>query len=466
MPQINLFGLGVQSRSRSVAAARLQGVYVENRPAGEKSQTVAYGIPGLDLFSDAGDTPWRGLLPVETTSFFYGVHRNTLYKVDNSGTMTSLGTLNTSTGRVGMAHNGAVILIVDGTNGYTYTIASNTFAQIGDADFLNGAKTCAWLDQLFIVEDGDQFATSPDGSAWDATERAAAESSPDGIVRIIADHGELNVFGAISTEYWVTTPAVDFAFQPIKSATAEWGLAATWSACKANDTIVMLAKNNDGQASVVRLNGHVPQVISTPDIDAIINDYSTISDATGLAYKVGGHPFYQINFPNADASWLYDGLSNRWTAIKSYGMGRHRGEMAIQFLSRTVIADSENGRLYRLNPDTYTENGEAIEVEMISETLRLPDGQRFPVDRLRLDMEVGVGAVSGQGSIPQVMLSVSRDGGYTWGAEMWANAGQIGKYKTRVEWRRLGTSDQWTFKIRMTDPVEKVFVSASINPQD
>lgn len=464
--RINLFGLGIQSRSKAVANARLQNVFVENRPAGEKSAVVAYGLWGLDLFSDAGDTPWRGLIPVETTSFFYGVHRNTLYKVDNSGTRTSLGTLNTSSGRVGMAHNGDVILIVDGTNGYTYKISTADFAQVSDGDFLNGAKTCAWIDQLFVVEDGEEFATSPDGAAWDATERGVAESSPDGIVRVIADHGELNILGAVSTEYWVTTPAVDFAFQPIKSATAEWGLAATWSACKANDSLAFLAKNNDGQASVVRLNGHVPQVISSPDMDDIINGYSSVSDATGLAYKVGGHPFYQINFPSADASWLYDGLSNRWTAVKSAGMGRHRGEIAIQFLSRTIVSDSENGRLYKLNPDTFTENGEDIEVELISETVRAPDGERFPVDRLRLDMEVGVGLATGQGSIPQVMLQVSRDGGNTWGAEMWASAGEIGKYRTRVEWRRLGTSDQWTFKLRMTDPVKKVFVSASINPSD
>lgn len=466
MSRINLFGLGVQSRSRAVANARLQNVYVENRPAGEKSDVVAYGIPGLDLFSDAGDTPWRGLIQVETTDFFYGVHRGTLYKVDNTGTKTSLGSLNTSSGRVGMTHNGDVILIVDGTNGYTYKISTTTFAEVTDSDFLDSAKTCTWLDQLFIVEDGDQFATSPDGAAWDSTERAAAESSPDGIVRVLADHGELNILGAISTEFWVTTPAVDFAFQPLKSNTAEWGCAATWSVCKANDSVIFLGKNRDGQVSVVRLNGYVPQVISTPDIDHIINSYSSVSDATGLAYKVGGHPFYQINFPVADASWLFDALSGRWTAIKSEGMGRHKAEIGIQYLARTIVADSSNGRLYKINPETYTENGDDIEVELISENVRLPDGERFPIDRLRLDMETGVGLVTGQGSIPQVMLSVSRDGGNTWGSEVWANIGQIGRYRTRVEWRRLGTSDQWTFKIRCTDPVKKVFLSASINPED
>jgi hypothetical protein len=221
----------------------------------------------------------------------------------------------------------------------------------------------------------------------------------------------------------------------------------------------------------VRLNGHVPQVISTPDLDQIINAYSTVSDATGFAYKIGGHPFYQLNFASADASWLFDALSNRWTPVKSSGMGRHRGEIGIQYLSRTIVSDSSNGRLYKLNPATFTENGAAIEVELISETVRAPDGERFPVDRLRIDMETGVGATTGQGVIPQVMLSVSRDGGNTWGAEMWANAGELGKYKTRVEWRRLGTSDQWTIQGRGDGPGEEglrlgVYQPARLMPND
>lgn len=463
--RVNLFGLGIQSRSRAVSTALLQNVFVENRPMGEKSQVVAYGMPGEDLFLDAGDTPWRGLIPVETTDYFFGVHRGTLYQVDNAGVKTSKGTLNSTSGRVGMAHNGSVILIVDGTDGYTYNIGTDTFAEISDGDFLSGAKTCDWLDQQFIVEDGTQFATSTDGSAWDATERGVAESSPDGIVRVLADHGELNVLGAVSTEFWVSVPATDFQFAPLKSSTAEWGLAATWSAVKANDSVIFLGKNRDGQASVMRLKGYVPQPISTPDLDEIINGYSTLLDATALAYKVGGHPFYQINFPSADASWLYDALSGRWSKVKSSGMGRHRNEIAIQFQSRTIVSDSSNGRLYRINPETYSENGETIEVEMISEVLRSPDGERFPMDRLRLDMETGVGLVTGQGSDPQVMLQVSRDG-YTWGPEMWRSAKPLGQYGRRVEWRRLGTAGQAAFKIRMTDPCKKTFVSASLNPAD
>ncbi len=80
-------------------------------------------------------------------------------------------------------------------------------------------------------------------------------------------------------------------------------------------------------------------------------------------------------------------------------------------------------------------------------------------------MEVGIGTTSGQGVNPQIGLSVSRDNGKTWGAQMWKTAGAIGQYLTQVEWRRLGSTKQATFKLSLTDPVPTVFVSAVVNPK-
>jgi hypothetical protein len=87
-------------------------------------------------------------------------------------------------------------------------------------------------------------------------------------------------------------------------------------------------------------------------------------------------------------------------------------------------------------------------------------------DCLRVDMEVGNGTATGQGSNPQIGLSVSRDNGKTWGAQMWKTMGAIGQFRTRVEWRRLGTARSFVFRITVTDPVPMVIVSATLNPDD
>lgn len=466
MPRISAFGLGVQSRSRAVTAARSQNIYFEPRPMGEKAQIVAYGTPGLTLFANAGDTPWRGMQSIGTTDFMYGVHRGVHYQVDNTGALTSRGLLNTTTGRVDMTHNGTVGFMVDGTDAYTYTIASTTFAEVTDGDMIANPKTCTWLDQYFIIENGSQFQISANGSSWDSTEVAVPESNPDGIVRIFADHGELMIFGDISTEFWTNTGATDFPFAPLKSSTAEWGLAATWSLCKFNDSVACLVKNRMGQASVAKFEGYVPRIISTPDLDEIINSYATVSDATAYSYMLGGHPMYEISFPSAGYSWLYDAFANHWSPRKSANITRQRNEIGIQYLNKTVVSDYASGVLYNLRDDVYTENGEMIERELISGTVANPDLERLSIDRFRIDMETGVGLATGQGSNPQVMLQVSRDGGNSYGAEMWRSAGEIGQYRRRVEWRKLGGAEQFVFKLRMTDPVKFAAVNESVNPMD
>lgn len=60
------------------------------------------------------------------------------------------------------------------------------------------------------------------------------------------------------------------------------------------------------------------------------------------------------------------------------------------------------------------------------------------------------------------MLQVSRDNGRTWGNEMWASVGALGKYLTRVWWTRLGRSRDWLFRIKMSDPVRTIICGASL----
>ena len=79
--------------------------------------------------------------------------------------------------------------------------------------------------------------------------------------------------------------------------------------------------------------------------------------------------------------------------------------------------------------------------------------KRHPIDQIELLMDVGVGLQSGQGSDPQAMLSVSDDGGITYGNELWAGMGRIGQYRTRVFWQQLGANPDAVIKVRWSDPV-------------
>ncbi len=466
MAIVPLLGLGQQGKSSTVTAQRHLNLYAEFSQDGDKSKVAFYGTPGTTLFSSAnGDTPIRGWIAVGT--LLYYVHRGTFYEIDNAGTRTSRGTLVTTSGRVDLAYDGSVILIVDGTSGYTYTISGASFTEIADSDFPDGANTCDWLDGQFIVDSGDGsdlFYISPDGTAWDPLDFAAAESAPDGIVRLLVDHGQLLIFGEGTIEPWGNIGA-DFPFAPIKGAVAQFGLAARWSLTPYNDSVAFLAKNSMGQVQVMAMEGVTPKVISSQELDSIINGYATKSDATAFSYLEGGHPFLQINFPTALKSWLFDASTGMWSPLE-YGLdgGRHRAEMHVDFINRHLVADYENGNIYELDPDVYTDNGTTIAREIV--TRHLFDGNdRVTIDELYLDMEVGVGLATGQGSNPQVMLRISKNNGKTWGTPIWKTLGAIGEYLTRMVWRRLGEARDWLFKIRVSDPVKVVFVFTDIKAQ-
>lgn len=469
MSRINVFGLGQASKSPYVTAKGIQNLYAETRLAGEKSSMVCYRTPGLQLFTDTDSaSPCRGMHSFESRDQAFVVFSNGFYQLSGTGVITLLGNLLSFSGRVSIADNGSQIMIVDGTNGYIYDTNTLTFSQITDVDFPTGAITVAFLAGRFIISltNSGRFYWSAvyDGLSWDALDFANAETSPDPIVAVWVSNGQLILLGSRTTEYWGNSGALDQPFSLINGTATEWGLAATWSVAKYDNSIACLIKNRMGQVMVAKIAGYLPQNISTPDMDAIINSYSTVNDASCYSYMLGGHPMFVINFPTAGYSWLYDGSTGIWTSLKSFGETRHRAEFGMSYLTYTIVADFYFGKLYILTDTALTDNGDQIESIIISETIVSQDLDRFSVDKLRIDMQVGQGSVSVEN--PQVGLSISRDNGNTYGAEMMRNIGPIGTYGNTVDWTRLGTARNFVFKLRVTDPFQFCLVNAMVNPKD
>lgn len=454
-------GVGLQSKSPNVTAQSRVNVYLEYSEAGDKTQVTAYGTPGLELFVDFGDTPIRAHYPLG--DYDYVVHRGTFWQINQAGTATNRGSLLTTSGRCSISDNGQEIMIVDGTYGYIYDIATTTLTKIADADFPANPVTVTFEGGYFIVAlaNSGKFYLSAlyDGTAWDALDFATAESNPDSLIRAESDHGDLVLFGDISTEFWSNTGALDFPYSRIPGANVEWGLAARWSVAKFDNSLMYLGKNRMGETQVVRLNGYQPQRVSTHAIENIINSGSN-SDATAYSYLVDGHPMYQINFPTLGRSFLFDGATKVWSELKS-GTSRHRGEIGANYLGGKYVSDYESGKIYKIRGDFYTDNGTAIIRELTGRHYER-GMDWFTVQQFILDMETGVGNATGDGTNPQVMLQYSTDNGHTWSDELWTTAGAIGAYETRAEFWRLGRCRDMVFRVRMSDPVKFVVTGAGL----
>lgn len=465
MPIVPLFGLGQQGKSPTVTAQRHLNLYAEVTQAGDKSQVAFYGTPGLTLFASFGDTPIRGA--IEVGDLAYVVHRGVFWELNAAGAKTNRGTIGTTSGRVSMAYNGTQVGLVDGTDFYVYTVATHAFAQVTtnlisapiDITFQDGYGVLGFADGKF------QITASYDFTTLDALDYATAESNPDGMLRTLADHGELVLAGEKTTEFWGNTGAQDFPYGNQRGSTLEFGLVAPWSLVKYNDSLVGLFKNAMGQCQVMVMAGHALRKISSQEMDSNINGYSSVGDATAFSYMLGGHPMYQLNFPAAGKSWLYDASTDLWSPLECGLNGaRHRGEIMFDYLGEQRVTDYATGDVYTLDPQAYTDNGSPIVREIVGKHF-FNNFDRLAIHSLQVDFETGVGLDNGQGSDPQAMLQVSKDNGRTWGVEQWASIGAVGAYLTRVIWRRLGTARDWVFKIRITDPVKVVICGAAIDAE-
>jgi hypothetical protein len=441
---------------------------MENRQDGDKTRVAVYGTPGLvAAFQPTTplSQPLRGFLG--TQSALYLVAYNQFQVVTSTGVALHTGTLGTTAGFVSMAFSPRQVVIVDGSAGYIYTPQFTTFFPLAPA-FPNGAKTVTFVAGFFVAEQPGtaQFWVSDvnDGSTWDGLAFASASSYSDNILAVDNLSGNLILFCEQHMEFWQNVGASPEPFAPILSAANEFGLAALFSRAHVSQTIIFLAQTREGQVQFVQLNGYNAQVISNPDLEYIINQFSTVADAVALSYEVDTHKFYQVTFPTANRSFLYDTSTGLWSDVQTGPTvipSRHWGNLSTYYAGQTLISDYATNQVYTISPTQYTDNGQTIIREIITRHI-LSDFNRVRISLVYIDMETGVGLQTGQGVNPQIMLQYSKDNGRTWSAERWVSSGLVGQYLARVLWRRFGSTRDATFRIRMSDPVKFVITEGAI----
>ena len=436
--------------------------------APDRARFALHGTPGKVLFANIGALPSRGIWSVDTltTPLFFTVHGGTLYSVNNAGTSAIIGTLNTTTGDVSMADDGTRLVLVDGTDGWVYNMVTPAgLNRITDGNFTTTPTTVTWQDTYFIVTSAAankqfQLSATDDPTTWPAVNINYAGSGSGRIQTGLAEHSVLEIFGDFYVEFWNNAGFADFPFVRIPGAAQKFGLAARWSLFEYDNSIAGLFKNRMGEVNMSRMSGFGLDRLSNPELEFLINAYVDKADCRGFGYMLGGHPMAQFNFPTANKSWLYDGLMQEWSELQDADEDRDWGHKYCNFINRRIVTDYRNGSIYRLDPATYDNNGAILPMEVTSKHL-WNDDKSIGIHQLQVDLESGVGLATGQGSNPQIMLYISKDGGHQFVPWGWASMGPIGEYTTRAIWRNLGEAKDWVLRLRITDPVKRAITGAS-----
>lgn len=465
---LDIVGPGYTGRSLNVNTSRCVNFYPEIGGRDDKAPSSLVGTPGTSLFVNTGLGIIRGMHVFNNLLYF--VAGGKLYSVNAAGTVSSqLGSnLVTSTGRVVMADNGLAptggneLAMTDGQKIYIWNVDSDTFTTVAITAF-----TIAFLGGYFIADVGTgsyRVSNLYDGTTWDGLDISTADSSPDALLAVYNNHGELWLFGEYTTEVWYHSGSGSPPFARMSGGVIDYGCAARYSIAKGNNTLFWLGtKRNNDQGEFIGIcmaNGYNAEIISPPTINFQIDRYSIISDAFAYCYTEDGHEFYVLTFPTANATWVYDTTTGFWHerslyVDNPYVIGRHVGNSYAHFNDNHYIGDYRNGKIYRMASTIFDDVGEPI-ASMRTFPHIADDDNLYNtfIHKFQIDAETGVG----DGSAPIQQFGLKQTIDLSAGSSLW--------YITNNQdyvWVGSGNAYVYKLDIKTKAVLATIFLGAPVN---
>ena len=405
MSKLNIIGPGYEGRSKSINSSRCINFYPEIESQDSKSVVALIGTPGCSYWQSVADNVRGGMHAFNDLMYYCA--NDSLYSVDiNRNISGPLGSnLSTSTGRVIYSDNGLSptggdqLLFSDGVKTYCYDVANSNTTTVDIASSIN-----CFIGGYFVADlgSGGRFRWSDllDGTTWDAANFATAESSPDDLVSIFNNHGELWLLGEYSTEVWYQTGNSTSPFARVSGGVVDYGCAAKYSVSQCNNTIYWLGtirNNNQSEfIGVCKASGYGVEVVSPVPITYKISKYNVIDDAFSYTYTMEGHEFYVLTFPGENVTWAYDTTTKLWHEWSTYSddpykINRHLSEGYCKFKGRHFVSDYRNNYIMELSSNVYTDNNEPIVSTRICNHLYDSESlDNIFISKLQLDCEVGL----------------------------------------------------------------------------
>ncbi len=445
--------------------------YTENIevPGAKGIRKVLYPSPGVEVFSpEATERPVRALFAQNGRCF--AVIGPTLYEISGGGARTVRGTVAVDLNPATITANGdggAQLFITSGGVGYCYDLLTNTLSTV----LASGASMGAMLDGYFISLDATSstFFLSDllDGTTWNPTQFAQRTSAPDPWRSMLVNPRDLWLFGEETSEVWFDAGTQPFPFAPNQTALVQYGVAANFSPCRVSNQVAWLSRTRNGAGQVILTNGYTPQVISTHALQFAMSQYPRIDDAIGQSYEDQGHTFYILTFPSAQATWAFDLATGEWCErgtwiVEDNRFDAWRPQYHAYAFGQHLVGDRETGDIYRMAIDL----GYDVDGRELRRVRRAPalsnENKRLFFSSLEIELEPGLGTVSGLGENPQIELRYSNDGGKTFQSAGTMSAGRMGAYRTRVIWNRLGSARDRVFEVVVSDPIPWRLLAADL----
>lgn len=463
-------------------------------------QDESYGLPPLKLENwfaevapERSDVPYRLLPTPGLSSFKSGLGGSGIrgwFQADGLVSGDIVLAAGTATYRLTSAGVSTQVNVKSGSTaiGSTYS-ARFAGSQVdlvmtvgGNAYYLDG--TPEWVDITVGASTGDivdvaeinqihVFLENGTGRFWwgeagdpttvAATNFATAETEPDNLLALRTFGGLLYLFGTQSTEIWGNTGnnASPFRFLELSIPV---GIVGREAVVQADFGIFAVGVDRAAGTTIVyRVDNGRPQRISTHAIERLIEDVavSSRSDISLSVHGWGGHVFIGLHLPGV-GDYFYDIAGAVWHRRRQTAETRYYCDTFIAAFGKIFGGSRSEGEVFRLDRDVYTEDSNAV--RRVAQVLVPIDDGRPSIDSVVVEMQPGVGLVSGQGSDPQVMLRWS-DNGWSWSNEISRSFGAIGEYNAVARFGPLGRfrPPVMALEIAVSDPVPATVTGVAIN---
>lgn len=310
-------------------------------------------------------------------------------------------------------------------------------------------------------------------------------SHPGDIVGCRTLHRRLFLFSENFTEIWENAGiGANLPFRRNNSLLMEVGTPSVGSIATGFNKLFFLSQDKDGISSVMEVSGTQNVPISNRALDYTLAQYASthaldgdnyIEDSRGLVIKENGLIFYRLNFTDANHTYVYnetmsDPQNTRWHEEQVLNGDRHPGQSHAYLSGINYYAHYNTPKMYIVSPTYYRNGNEKIPRIRIGKIGAPPGYERIRVDRFQLDLlqgqadqdleeavtlstESGIELTTEGGDLiqvdeltvsfyetPTVYLSISKDGGQTFGELLPGALGAYGDRTARTVWRKLGTT--------------------------
>lgn len=455
--------------------------YLTPWPGLKREGTFSEGANGRAAITFQGST--------ETQRFAYFVVREDIYRVDTALTITRISDVVnkfiTQIGHVGIAANENEIAFVDNSRLLIWDSAASTLTD--ETSTLPAGVSpldITFMDGYFILVNGastnkNRFYISAleSGTTWDVLDFALVNSRPTVLTACSVLKRRVFLFGQEKSEIWLDAGTADFPFRRDNNLLLEHGIKAAASLSEGFDRLFYLANDVDGVGGVMMVMGTFPKKVSTREVDQVIQTLSKPEDATGFVFKINGQIFYQINFTDAERTFVYNASTNRWNELEMLDGTRHIANAHAFFNDKHFVLSYNEDLLFELNEAfvdidrtdplflPFTPIIENIKRTRIARVMSVPTYDRIRIDRFQVDMLQGVGVPNTKGPDfnPEIFLSISEDGGITYHNFDRRPVGPAGARLTRTIWRRLGVRRDAILRVEMFNRVQYFILGAAID---